>query len=57
MTLAQNGVTLYDHLRPEQLKGAVIRIGEASMDPLMLQEHGTAMQYRNLWIVDQSGRK
>ncbi|MFH0991215.1 MAG: DUF1080 domain-containing protein [bacterium] len=57
ITVFYNGIKLYENLQPVKLKGAVTRIGEAPKGPLMLQEHGTALQFRNIWIVDQSDSK
>lgn len=54
ITVSLNGVTLYENIEPEVLKGAAKRLGEAASGPIMLQEHGTAYQFRNIWIVDKS---
>ncbi|MGB2867886.1 MAG: DUF1080 domain-containing protein [Bacteroidota bacterium] len=56
ITVVLNGVTLYEKLSIEGVKGAAGRLGEASQGPLMLQEHGTPYQFRNIWIVDTSSR-
>jgi hypothetical protein len=55
ITVVYNGVPLYENFQPTKLKGAVTRLGEAATGPLMIQEHGTALQFRNIWIVDLSG--
>src|SRR5439155_24290858 len=50
-TIALNDVTLYQDQELDPPHGAAARLGEAATGPLMLQEHGTALQFRNIWIV------
>ncbi len=50
-TVFFNGVKIYDHQPLNRPKGAAGRLGEAPTGPLMLQEHGMAVQFRNLWFV------
>jgi hypothetical protein len=50
-TVALNGVRLYENQELDPPRGAAGRLGEAPTGPLMLQEHGTALQFRNIWIV------
>jgi hypothetical protein len=49
-TVFLNGVTLYDQQELNPPKGAAGRLGEAATGPIMLQEHGMAVQFRNIWI-------
>ena len=51
-TVRLNGVTIHDKVELGQRKGAAKRLGDATSGPLMLQEHDTAYQFRNLWIVE-----
>lgn len=53
ITLLYNGVMIYDDVEIQKLKGAAGRLGEAPRGPLYLQEHGTAYQFRNIWIVER----
>jgi Domain of Unknown Function (DUF1080) len=53
ITVALNGVTLYDHQSLDPPHGAAGRLGEAPTGPLMLQDHTTPLQYRNIWIVEK----
>lgn len=46
-----NGEQIYENIEIEKLKGAAGRLGEAEEGPVYLQEHGTAYQFRNIWII------
>lgn len=48
-----NGELMYKDIEVEELKGAAGRFGEASLGPIYLQEHGTAYQFRNIWIIEK----
>jgi hypothetical protein len=50
-TVRLNGVLLYDRQDLNPPKGAAGRLGEAATGPLMLQEHGQAVQFRNIWVA------
>jgi hypothetical protein len=51
-TVLFNGVKIYDHQQLDQPHGAAHRLGEAPTGPLMLQEHGMPVQFRNIWLVE-----
>jgi hypothetical protein len=51
-TVYFNGVKIYDHQQLDLPHGAARRLGESAKGPLMLQEHGMPLQFRNIWIVD-----
>jgi len=51
-TIALNGVKLYEDQQLDPPHGAAGRLGEAATGPLMLQEHGTPLQFRNIWVVE-----
>jgi hypothetical protein len=53
-TIAVNGVTVYKDQELDPPHGAAGRLGEAPEGPLMLQEHGTPLQFRNIWIIPSS---
>jgi hypothetical protein len=44
-------VLLYDRQELNPPKGAAGRLGEAATGPVMLQEHGQPVQFRNVWVV------
>jgi hypothetical protein len=50
-TVLLNGVKIYDQLVLNPPTGAAGRLGEAPIGPLMLQEHGMPLQFRNIWLV------
>jgi hypothetical protein len=50
-TVRLNGVLLYDRQELNPPKGAAGRLGEAATGPVMLQEHGQPVQFRNVWVV------
>lgn len=50
-TMYLNGELIYENAEIESLKGAAGRLGETTEGPIYLQEHGTAYQFRNIWIV------
>lgn len=53
VTVLHNGVLVQDHV---EIKGATVYIGapgykrHAAKEPLMLQDHGNPVAYRNVWI-------
>ena len=51
-TVLLNGVKIYDDQQLTPPRGAAGRLGEAPTGPLMLQEHGTPLQFRNIWVVE-----
>lgn len=51
-TVLFNGVKIYDNQELNRPKGAASRLGEAPTGPLMLQEHGMPVQFRNIWLVE-----
>lgn len=53
-TVRLNGVLLYDQQELNPPKGAAGRLGEAATGPVMLQEHGQPVQFRNVWFVPRT---
>lgn len=52
-TVLFNGVKIYDNQELDLPHGAAARLGEAPTGPLMLQEHGMPLQFRNIWVVEK----
>ncbi len=53
-TVLLNGVKIYDQQELNPPTGAAGRLGESPTGPLMLQEHGMPVQFRNLWLVEKA---
>jgi hypothetical protein len=51
-TVLFNGVKIYDNQTLDPPHLAAGRLGEAPTGPLMLQEHGMPVQFRNIWLVE-----
>jgi hypothetical protein len=51
MTVLLNGVKIYNDQELNPPHGAAGRLGEAPTGPIMLQDHQTPLQYRNIWLV------
>jgi hypothetical protein len=56
-SVAFNGVKIYDNQSLDLPHGAAARLGEAPSGPLMLQEHGMPVQFRNIWLVETGPKK
>lgn len=52
-TMYLNGQLIYDDVELDTVKGAGGRLGVAEEGPIYLQEHGTAYQLRNIWLVEK----
>lgn len=52
-TVLLNGQKLYDEQELNPPTGAAGRLGEAPIGPIMLQEHGMPVQFRNVWLVEK----
>ena len=51
-TVWLNGVEIYHEQELDPPTGAAGRLGEAPTGPLLLQEHGMPVQFRNIWVVE-----
>ena len=52
VTLRHNGVAIYDDLEIPKLTAGG-RSNEGPTGPLMLQDHGNPVVYRNIWVVEK----
>ncbi len=50
LTVVQNGLTIIDDKEISPTPGGVGGIKEGEDGPIMLQDHGNKVQYRNIWI-------
>lgn len=50
MTVLHNGVLIHDNVSLPNLTPAGVSDKEAKTGPLFLQDHGHAVQYRNIWV-------
>ena len=53
-TARLNGVLIHDDVELGDRKGAAKRLRDAPAGPIMLQDHGEAYQFRNIWIVEKA---
>ena len=54
VSMSLNGYEVYRDAEIEKLKGSAGRKPELKEGPVYLQEHGTAYQFRNIWIINKS---
>ncbi len=50
LTVVQNGLTIIDDKEISPTPGGVGGVKEGGPGPIMLQDHGNAVQFRNIWI-------
>lgn len=50
LTVFHNGVLIHDHAEATSPTGSAMSQEEKPVGPLLLQEHGHAVGYRNIWI-------
>jgi len=50
LTVVQNGLTIIDDKEISPTPGGVPEVKEGGPGPIMLQDHGNLVQFRNLWI-------
>jgi hypothetical protein len=50
LTVLQNGIKIIDDAEISPTPGGIGKFAEGDDGPIMLQDHGNAVQYRNLWI-------
>ena len=54
VSVLHNGISIYRDVAIESVKGSTANLGEAPVGPIYLQEHGTAYQFRNIWVIDKT---
>ncbi len=51
MSVWQNGILIHDDVEVDSPTGAAAAMNEPGFGPLMLQDHGHAVRYRNIWLL------
>jgi rubredoxin len=52
MTVYQNGIKIHDHVEiPVDHTRAGMETDPCTPGPIMLQDHGNPVQFRNIWLV------
>jgi hypothetical protein len=51
ITVQHNGITIHENLELPNPTGGAFKTPEVSTGPLMLQDHGNPVQFRNIWVV------
>ena len=54
LTVKQNGIIIHDHIELPRATDGGLDKDMSKPGPLLLQDHGDLVQYRNIWIVDNS---
>jgi hypothetical protein len=52
LTVAQNGIKIHENVKVDHTTTAGVPGPAVSPAPLMLQDHGTPVRYRNIWLVE-----
>jgi hypothetical protein len=55
ITVEQNGILIQDHLKLTGPTPGGISDKDAKTGPLMLQDHGNPVRYRNIWLQPLEG--
>ena len=51
MTLVHNGLAIHNNVILHGPTGGAVGASEKGPGPLLLQDHGDKLQYRNVWLV------
>ena len=52
ITVLHNGVMIHDDIELPQQTGGPIKENEVAKGPIMLQNHGDPVQFRNVWVIE-----
>jgi len=56
ITAVHNGVTVHDDVEIPHATGVARVRGDVAEGPIMLQDHGNPVRYRNMWLVEIAGQ-
>ena len=51
MSVWHNGIRIHDDVEVDSPTAAAMKGKESALGPLMLQDHGHPVRYRNIWFV------
>jgi len=54
VTVRLNGVLIHDNVKLSLRRNKYAAYPEEPLSPIVLQEHGSAVQFRNIWLVEKS---
>jgi len=56
ITVSHNGVKVHDDVEIPHATGVARVRGDVAEGPIMLQDHGSPVRYRNMWLVEIAGQ-
>ncbi len=57
VTISLNGKLIYDDVRLSLRRNKYATFPEEPLSPIVLQEHGSPVKFRNIWLVEETSEK